>query len=169
MENNITKDSQSKNKLVLFYEKNKIILFSFVFLVIIIVASLIIFDKYKKNENKIISEKYIQAGLLIAAKEDDKAYKIYREIIEDKNKFYSILSLNTVLEKNLEPNKEIILSYFRILEKMSISKDQKDVLILKKSLYFMDQSNKVEGEKLLKSLINSNSTLKSIAEEILNK
>ena len=58
---------------------------------------------------------------------------------------------------------------FRILEKMSISKDQKDILILKKSLYFMDQSNKVEGEKLLKSLINSNSTLKSIAEEILNK
>ena len=99
----------------------------------------------------------------------NKAYKIYREIIEDKNKFYSILSLNTVLEKNLEPNKEIILSYFRILEKMSISKDQKDILILKKSLYFMDQSNKVEGEKLLKSLINSNSTLKSIAEEILNK
>ena len=107
--------------------------------------------------------------MIIAAKEDDKAYKIYREIIEDKNKFYSILSLNTVLEKNLEPNKEIILSYFRILEKMSISKDQKDILILKKSLYFMDQSNKVEGEKLLKSLINSNSTLKSIAEEILNK
>ena len=168
MENNTTKDTHLKSTLILFYEKNKFIIFALVGLIFIVIISLIIFDMYKENKNKIISEKYIQAGLFLASKENDKAYQIYKEIIQNKNKFYSILALNTVLEKNLEPDKEKILDYFSTVEKINISKDRKDILTLKKALYFMDQSNKTESDKLLKSLINSDSKLKIIAEEILN-
>ena len=57
-----------------------------------------------KKKNEIISEKYIQAGLYLSSNEMKNAKKIYEEIIESKNKFYSILALNTILEKNLESN-----------------------------------------------------------------
>ena len=169
MEQSLDKKIELKDRIFSFCGRNKYKIYFFVTILIITVISLTLLDTYKKNNNKNIAEKYIQAGIYLSAGKKEKAQKFYEEIIVSKNKFYSILSLNTVLEKNLEPNKEKILSYFRILEKMSISKDQKDILILKKSLYFMDQSNKVEGEKLLKSLINSNSIIKSIAEEILHK
>ena len=67
----------------------------------------------------------------------DKAKKIYEEIILSKNKFYSILALNTIIEKNLIKDKEKILEFFEIVEKSNFKKDQKDLIALKKALYMI--------------------------------
>ena len=61
------------------------------------------------------------------------------------------------------------MNYFKVVEKMNISKEQRDLVILKKGLYLLKYSNSDEGEKLLKSLIDSNSALKSLVEEIVSK
>ena len=43
--------------------------------------------------------------------------KIFEEIIESKNKFYSILALNTILEKNLELIKKNFKLFSKKVEK----------------------------------------------------
>ena len=84
-----------------------------------------------------------------------------------KNNFYSILALNTIIEKNLISNKGEILKYFEILEKSNVTKEQKNLIKFKKALYLIKESDTKNGNNLLKDLIDDNSSLKSIAEEII--
>ena len=70
--------------------------------------------------------------LYLASENKDKAKKIYEEIILSKNDFYSILALNKIVEKNLVIEENKVLEYFNILEKSISSKDEKDLIILKK-------------------------------------
>ena len=121
------------------------------------------------NNNILISEKYVQAGIYLASGNDKDAKILLDEIILSRNNFYSILALNVILDKNLEIKKDLIMNYFKVVEKMNISKEQRDLVILKKGLYLLKYSNSDEGEKLLKSLIDSNSALKSLVEEIVSK
>ena len=92
---------------------------------------------------------------------------MYEEIIKSKNKFYSILALNTILEKNWKIMKNKIINYFNILQDLSIPSEQKDLLIFKKALYLIQISKTEEGKNLLKKLSNSNSYLKNISDQIL--
>ena len=87
---------------------------------------LIYFKFSTETKNEIISEKYIQAGLYLSKDKKEESNKIYAEIIESKNEIYSILALNTILEKKLENDKEKIEKYFSMVEKIIKSKDQKD-------------------------------------------
>ena len=121
---------------------------------------LIFLDINKNKKNNLISEKYVQAGIYLASGNDKDAKILLDEIILSRNNFYSILALNVILDKNLEIKKDLIMNYFKVVEKMNISKEQRDLVILKKGLYLLKYSNSDEGEKLLKSLIDSNSALK---------
>jgi len=94
---------------------------------------------------------------------------MYEEIILSKNKFYSILSLNTILEKNLISDKSKILEYFKILESSSNTKENNDLIIFKKALFLIKVSDNETGRKLLNDLIEKDSKLKSIAEDLLLK
>ena len=93
--------------------------------------------------------------------------KLYEEIIIGNNTIYSIIFLNIIIEKKLISDKIKILEYFSIVEKSISNKYQKDLIILKKALYQINVNNKEEGNKLLEKLIDNNSSLKTIAQEIL--
>ena len=166
MNENIDNKMSFQDKTITFLKENKL---KFIFLItsLIIIALVIILLKINyERKNKVISEKYIAAGLYLSSNQKE-AKKLYEEIILSENKFYSALALNTLLEKNLEDEKIKILNYFQILEKINSSKDQEDLLIIKKALYLMKNSEQLEGLKLLKKLINDNSKFKQIAESIL--
>ena len=77
------------------------------------------------------------------------------------------LALNTIIEKNLISDKDKILEFFQTIEKLSLTKSSSDLLIFKKSLYLLKNSDKQAGKKLLKELVDDNSSLKPIAEELL--
>ena len=81
--------------------------------------------------------------------------------------FILLLLLIQFLEQNLESDKKKILKYFKTIEDLSNSKDQKDLIIFKKALYLLSVSDIDNGKKFLQKLIDSNSKLKSIAEEAL--
>ena len=115
-----------------------------------------------------ISENYIEAGIYLSNKEINKSIKIYDEIILSKNKFYSILALNALIEKNLIEDKDKMLNYFEIIEDLKIDKDRRDLLLLKKALYLKKYSSSEESEKLLRKLIDTDTKLKEIVEEILS-
>ena len=103
----------------------------------------------------------------MTSEDKEVAKKIYQEIILSKNKFYSILALNSIIEKNLINDKEKILEYFNLLEKSAHSENQKDLIILKKALYLMKNSEVQESENLLKELVNKDSHIRKLAEELL--
>ena len=116
-----------------------------------------------------LSLKNILAGVNLNLNKKEISKNIYEEIILSKNKFYSILALNKILENKLIDEKKKILEYFDIIENLNLNEDLKDLIQLKRSLYLIKNSDKEIGEELLNKLIEKNSNLKSIAEEIVVK
>ena len=106
---------------------------------------------------------------LLTAEKKNNAKILYEEIILSKNKFYAILSLNAIIDKKLITNEKKILEYFSILEKTSLTDENKNLLKLKKALYYFKISNVDSGNELLKSLIDNDSSLKNIAQELFKK
>ena len=167
MDQNINKEIEFKSRFISFLKKKKkIIIFSIISLFLLISATIFFSLKEKKN-HVLISEKFIIAGNFLKKNDEEIAKKIYIEIINIENKFYSILALNTILEKKLESSEEKIINYFNILQDLSIPPEQKDLLILKKALYLLQISKTEEGKNLLKKLSDSNSYLKKISDQIL--
>ena len=169
MEQNEETKKSFKEKLINFYKLNKIkiyILISFIFMAIISIS----FLKYNNEKNNILTaEKYIQAGIYLSLKKNEDAKDLYEEIILSKNKFYSILALNNIIENNLISEKEKILNYFNILEKNVKLKNNKDLIILKKALFLIKNSEEKNANELLNGLITNDSNLKSIAQDLLEK
>ncbi len=164
LDNNLT-----KNKFSNFYINNKFKIFSFLIILFIVFISYIFLNINDEKKNNSVAEKYIQAGVFLASGNKEKSFELFEEVILSKNKFYSILALNTILDndKNLEEKK--ILNYFEIVEDSVKTKDQKDLIIFKKALFFFKNSKDKIGEELLKSLIEDKSKFTSLAQEILKK
>ena len=167
MDPHIDKNLEFTEKLKLFFkeQKFKIILISCICVLISIIF--LTMKIFQERENILISEKFIKANIFLSTQNEDKSKELYEEIIKSKNKFYSILALNTIIEKELENDENIIINYFDILQDLSIPRDQRDLLIFKKALYLIQISKIKEGKDLLKKLSNSNSYLKNIADQIL--
>ena len=79
------------------------------------------------------------------------------------------MALNTVIEKNLILDKNKILEYFEILEESISTKNQKDLILLKKAIYLIKNSDIQRGNNILKKLIEENSSLKVLAQELAQK
>ena len=117
----------------------------------------IIISKYKvgldieKISSRVlkVSEKFIQSGIYLSLNQKEKSKKIYKEIITNKNKFYSLLALNSIIDNDLEQNNEEVLKLFDIVENIKIEKEQKNLIKLKKALYLIKISRDNEGKKLL--------------------
>ena len=169
MEENIEKKQELKSRLIHFFDKNKFKFFILISLIVIAIFALSLFQINVKKKNSLIAEKYIQAGIYLANKKNADATLIFEEIIESKNKFYSILSLNTILEKKLLTDKEKILQLFEKTEKIIETKDQRDLIKFKKALFLINNSEFEEGKKLLQEIVDSKSGLKFLAEEIISK
>ena len=168
MQQNQDNNIEVKNRIIDFLVKNKKLIISFLIIAIVIISSLIFIKIKNDKKNELISEKYIEAGIYLSNKEINKSIKIYDEIILSKNKFYSILALNALIEKNLIEDKDKMLNYFEIIEDLKIDKDRRDLLLLKKALYLKKYSSSEESEKLLRKLIDTDTKLREIVEEILS-
>ena len=169
MENNIENKIELKDKINSFFKeyKVKIILLICIFFIFLIITAALKINFEKKK--KLISEKYITAGLYVASNEIEKSKQIFEEIILSKNKFYSILALNTILEKNLVTDKKKMLSYFEIVENVIENEEQLELLMFKKALYLIKNLEIEEGNKLINTLIKKNSKYNSLFEELLVK
>ena len=168
MEQNLNNKKKLKDKLILFFLNNKLTTYIFISLLTIAIAFVFILEINKKKNNNIMAEKFIEAELYLTS-DKKKSIKIYKEIILSKNKFYSVLALNTILDKNLITDENEILNFFKVLEDKNKSNEQKDLLNFKKGLYLIKISKLQEGNKLLKDLVIQNSRLKPLAEEIIAK
>ena len=125
MQENINIKSNFKKKLINFYNLNKIKIYSFSFIFIVLIVISVFIKNNNEKKNVLISEKFIQAGILLSSNKKDEAKNIFEEIILTKNSFYSILALNTLIEKKLITDKEEVLRNFKIVEKSASNQESK--------------------------------------------
>ena len=166
MEDEIIDKSNLTEKIINIFKEKKKILFLILFIIITILSLIIYFNYYQSNKNEKISEKYIKAGIYLASKDKERSKLLYKEVIFSKNKFYSILALNNIIENNLEEDSGKILNFFKIVENIKTDKEKKNLIKLKKALYLMKISKESEGKKLLKEIIKDNSIWKNTAIQI---
>ena len=158
-----------KEKLILFYKKNKLKIISFIIFISVVFSVPILISENQKKKNALQAENYIKGGIYLSNGKEKEAVEIFEEIIKSKNKFYSILALNSILEKNLVKENEKILNYFETLETINFSEDTLDIINFKKALFYLKNSNPKQGNNLLQKLIDKNSNQKNLAQEIIDK
>ena len=167
MEQNLNNNTEIKARLINFYKENKIKVQIILISIIIIIFLITFLEINKEKKNNLISEQYINAGIFYTKNEKDKAKEIYEDILKTNHSFYTTLALNNLLEKNLERNKNKVLEYFDIVEKLQKNEEQKDILKFKKALYLLKNLENEEAKKILNELIDNDSKIKKIAEEAL--
>ena len=142
--------------------KSKIILTVIVLIIILIGAYG--FDNYKTNKKKEISNKFNSTTLTYSENTKDLTVKKLVEIINEQDPTYSTLSLYFIIDNKLISNQNEINGYFDILiEKTSLDKEMRNLVIYKKALINADQAQESDLLNILNPLINSESVWKSHA------
>ncbi len=141
---------EKKSKVKQFYDKNKIIIFS---IIIVIISFLIYLNFYIENKKKkqiTLSDNYINAKIYLENGEEEKAKEILKNIIISKNDTYATLALFLILDKKLfKDENEVIDLFDNVLKNNKFDEDIKNLLIFKKAIF---QSNFVSENQLLESL-----------------
>lgn len=158
-----------KEKMTNFFQFHKVKIFISLCIILIISITTIFIQQKKEKNNILIAEKYIQAVLKLTQNKETEAKNLLDEIILSENKFYSVLALNKIIEKNLISKNEKILEYFNVLENLDFNEEELDLLKFKKALFLLKISKNLEGNNLLETLIKKDSKFKKLAEESIFK
>ena len=167
MDQSLDKKKDLKERMHSFIKNHKFKFLFFISALLVFIICFFVIIENEKKKNILISEKYVRAGLLLSSGQNKDAIIYYEDIIASKHKFYSILALNIILEKNLVTDNGKILEYFNKLEKENYSEELKDLILFKKALYLFKRKDNETGKKILNFLINKNSNLKSVALQIM--
>ena len=160
-----------ENKFKSFFLANQKKIFLLILTVIITFFGFFSYNYYKDVQNIKVSEKFNSALIKISKNKKIQIHDQLIEIIEEKNKFYSPMALNLIIDKNIEIKDEEIINLFNtVLSISDIDKSDKDLFKIKKAL-FLSKENKNEEEilKLLKPIINSDSVWRVKALTFLEK
>ena len=171
-----TLKTENKLKIIqIIFKKNIKYIFILTF-VIILAAIASIYVKNNKEKNQVlVSEKFINAKILLEKKQNGKAKKIIEELVDNKNSFYSPLSLSLIISNELEKSEENIINLFdKVLSINSLEKLELDLILYKKTIFLAKIG---KDQKLLDTanrLINNESSLRNetinlLGEYFLNK
>ena len=158
--NSNTRNEKVRNFFV--NNKNKII--SVIVILVIVLIGSYSFDSYKTNKKREISNIFNSTILTHSENTKKKTVQNLVEIINEQDPTYSPLSLYFIIDNKLISNQIEINSYFDILiEKTSLDKEIKNLVIYKKALFNADQYQENDLLNILKPVINSKSVWKSHA------
>ena len=147
-----------------FFVNNKIKIISTILILIVFLVSAFIFDSYKTNKKKEISNKFNLTTLAHSEETKEKTIQNLVEIINEQDPTYSTLSLYFIIDNKLISNQSEINSYFDILiENVTLDKEIKNLVIYKKALFNADKAQESDLLNILNPLINSKSVWKSHA------
>ena len=143
---NITK----KSKLRRFYESNKILIFSSIFVLAIILISFSVYFENKEKNKILLSENYVQAKIYLENGNKDEAISLLKKVIFANDPTYSTLSFFLILNQNLVTDHEELSTLFdHLLNNNKFEKEVINLLIYKKALF---NSNFISESKLLSDI-----------------
>ena len=158
---------ENKNKFLDIIKKYKKILFLIVGVIFLTIILFLTIDNIYEKKNKSLSELFNQANILITKDKKIEASKIYEKIVFERNKFYSPISLNSIIENDLTTNSSIDEMFVELLKIRGLNYEEKNLIKLKRGIYFSGQNNENELLKTLNPLINENSIWKTLAAKTL--
>jgi len=149
-------DVTKKSKLKKFYEKNKILIFSFIFSLMLVFGSSSIYLEKKEKKRVLLSENYLQAKIYLEGGNKNKAIDILKEVIFANDPTYSTLCLFLIMNQNLITDyRELSALFDHLLEKNKFSKEERNLLIYKKALLNSNFVNESEMLMSIKPLLNT--------------
>ena len=165
----MSEETNINNKISYFLKYKKALIYFLASLATAFIVYLFL-DYYKKKNNINISEKYNSAMILLSNEKKNQSKKMLINVIEAKNKFYSPLALNTIIDKNLETSKTEVLKYFDLVDKIrGLEKDKKELFKLKRAIFISEDGNENEILQILNPIINSKSIWRTSAISFLEK
>ena len=140
----IINSNTRQEKVRSFFVNNKNKIISIIVILVIILVGAYSFDSYKTNKKKEISNKFNSTTLTHSENTKETTVKNLVEIINEQDPTYSPLSLYFIIDNKLISNQSEINSYFDILiEKTSLDKEIKNLVIIKKHYLMLTKLKKV--------------------------
>ena len=161
------KTSITERAIAVIKKKIKAIIIFFTILLFSFFAYLY-FKELDKKRNIKISNDFNYARILSQKGNNNDSKNLFYKIIDQKNDFYSPLSLYLVIENNLENDDQIIIKLFdKIISINKISKEDKNLIKIKKALFLIEKNiGEQEVINELKPIINSESIWKKEATKL---
>ena len=154
-------DLTKKSRIKKFYESNKILIFSFILILIISFGSLSFYLENQERKKILISENYIQAKIYLENGNKNEALNTLKKVIFANDSTYSTLSFFLILNQNLISDyKEISALYDHLLENNNFEKELRNLLIYKKSLFSSNSVSETELLETIKPLLNTDTLWK---------
>ena len=149
-------DVTKKTKLKKFYESNKILIFSFIFILIILFGSFNFYLESKEKKKILLSENYLQAKIYLESGDRNKAISTLKEVIFANDPTYSTLCLFLIMNQNLITDyKELSDLFDHLLTNNKFSKEVRNLLIYKKALFNSDFFNESELLESIRPLLDT--------------
>ena len=151
-------DITKKSKMLKFYQENKILIYSIIFFILIIIGSTFFYLERKEKNNIALADSYIEAKIYLENGDKNKAKEILTNIIYKSSSTYSAMSLFLILNKNLIVDKEELYNLFDyILKNKKFDDEIKNLILFKKALFQSNFSTELELLKIVKPILNSDS------------
>ena len=156
--NTNTKIEKIKNLLI----DNKKLFISLIVLFILVLISFFGFKEYQKNQKVKVSDYYNSIIIKYSSETRNQTANNLIEVINKKDSTYSPLALYFIIDNKLISDEKKINDLFdMIINKTSLEKEIKNLIIYKKALYFADKINENELLAILNPVINSDSVWRS--------
>ena len=158
--NQNTRKEKFKNLIL----NNKKILIGLCSITILATISIFIFLELKTKNQLKIASKYNEITQLYEKNNSKKISEDLINIINEKDKTYSPLALNFLIDNKIINNRDQINSFFDlIINEIKLENEIKNLIIYKKALYNADNVQEGELLNILNPIINSESVWKSHA------
>ena len=157
----INKNTRNE-RIINFFKKNYKIFILSISLIIIIILLFFGLEYLNKKKNIKLSNTYNNIISSYELKNKNFVIEELKNIIEQKNKTYSPLSLFFLIDNDLITSKVEINNYFDlIIDNIKLEKEIKNLIIYKKALYNSDSISEDQLILILNPIINSDSIWKS--------
>ncbi len=160
----IINSNTRKEKIKNFFLNNKKKILIFLITIVLLIISFFGYGEFKDYQREKVSNLFYSTIIDYNSNNKEKTTDKLKQIIKLKDATYSPLSLYFILDNNLIPNPSEINTLFdTLINKTSLDKEIKNLIIYKKGLYNADQVSENELLEILNPIIKSESIWSSHA------
>jgi hypothetical protein len=139
-------------------------------IIFIFLLTFLFYKNFQEKNNINIAEKYTQALILTKQKKVEESKLLLEKIINKNHQFYSPLALYHIIDNDIEKDtSKVITSFDKILKNNSISKENLNLIKIKKAIYLINLKKEKDIIATLNPVINSNSVWKTLAVNTISE